>query len=165
MFDRCPVPPYQSAHIFFGAAPWDDGSGTRETAAFVSQKLKDVLYGRDAEISDPPPIDLLCNHIAKVKQFALSILVFDSLHRTRAHLFDPFKILRPVTSYTAGDEILFNASCPVHTPTYPSFHTPPFSLSTIPLPLILLFYGTCLPNSAQGICSYQASHLAQVMQH
>lgn len=58
----------QSSHLLFGASRWNAGSGTEKTLEFVSRKLSDVLQGKTAEISDPPPIDLLCSHISDVSE-------------------------------------------------------------------------------------------------
>ncbi|KAJ6604519.1 ER-golgi trafficking TRAPP I complex 85 kDa subunit-domain-containing protein [Mycena vulgaris] len=59
--------PSQSSRLFFGARRWTDGTGSAETFEFVSRKLQDVLHGRGVEPSSPPPIDVLYNHVSKLK--------------------------------------------------------------------------------------------------
>ncbi|RDB28485.1 Transport protein particle subunit trs85-1 [Hypsizygus marmoreus] len=60
--------PSQSSHLFLGASRWGAGAGSQETLDFVCRKLSDVLHGRTVEVSDPPPIDLLCSHISETTQ-------------------------------------------------------------------------------------------------
>ncbi|KAF8898889.1 ER-golgi trafficking TRAPP I complex 85 kDa subunit-domain-containing protein [Infundibulicybe gibba] len=57
--------PYQSSRLLYGANQWLEGSGSPETTKFVTRKLVDILHGRTVEVSDPPPIELICSHIIK----------------------------------------------------------------------------------------------------
>ncbi|KAJ7103664.1 ER-golgi trafficking TRAPP I complex 85 kDa subunit-domain-containing protein [Mycena belliarum] len=57
--------PSQSSRLFFGANRWIDGTGSAETFDFVARKLQDVLLGKAAELSSPPPIDIVSDHIFK----------------------------------------------------------------------------------------------------
>ncbi|TFY79762.1 hypothetical protein EWM64_g4249 [Hericium alpestre] len=42
--------------------PWEDRVDSAETLKFVSRKLQGLIRGEDTEISDPPPIELICSH-------------------------------------------------------------------------------------------------------
>ncbi|KAL0579376.1 hypothetical protein V5O48_002652 [Marasmius crinis-equi] len=60
-----PLLPLQSCRLHFGVRHWQDSQGPDETIEFVKGKLRSVLQGRDVDRSDPPPINLCCNHIVK----------------------------------------------------------------------------------------------------
>ncbi|KAH7885908.1 ER-golgi trafficking TRAPP I complex 85 kDa subunit-domain-containing protein, partial [Phlebopus sp. FC_14] len=55
--------PAQSAHLALNMTPVGIQSAIESTVAFVSKKLGDVLNGRHIEPADPPPMDLICNHV------------------------------------------------------------------------------------------------------
>ncbi|KAF5384925.1 hypothetical protein D9615_001402 [Tricholomella constricta] len=76
-----PMPPLQSSHLLFGVSRWLAGYGSQETFDFVAKKLQDVLNGRTVEISDPPPIDLLCSHIFKGTQSVARASTLELLFR------------------------------------------------------------------------------------
>ncbi|KAJ6621602.1 ER-golgi trafficking TRAPP I complex 85 kDa subunit-domain-containing protein [Mycena sp. CBHHK59/15] len=59
--------PMQSARLFLGATRWSKGSGSSETLNFASDKLRDVLHGRNVEPSSPPTIDVFSSHIIRAK--------------------------------------------------------------------------------------------------
>lgn len=62
-----PLPLSQSTHLLFGANRLDDaGSDVQRTLDFISGKLGDVVQGRTLELSYPPTINLLCNHMSEV---------------------------------------------------------------------------------------------------
>ncbi|TFK56961.1 hypothetical protein OE88DRAFT_1715773 [Heliocybe sulcata] len=59
-----PVHVNQTARFYFNADRWEEGKA-EETLQFVHKKLGDILRSRPIEQTSPPPIRLLCNHIAK----------------------------------------------------------------------------------------------------
>ena len=62
-----PLPPSQSTHLLFGANRLDGaGSDVQQTLDFISSKLGDIIQGRTLELSYPPTISLLCNHLSEV---------------------------------------------------------------------------------------------------
>jgi len=62
-----PLPPSQSTHLLFGANRlYGAYSDVQQTLDFISSKLADVLQGRTPELSYPPTISLLCNHMSEV---------------------------------------------------------------------------------------------------
>ncbi|TRM66415.1 ER-golgi trafficking TRAPP I complex 85 kDa subunit-domain-containing protein [Schizophyllum amplum] len=60
--------PRQKTRFMFAADPWEGQSGSRETRAFVKQKLKGLIVGDELNESSPPPIDLLCCHSSLANQ-------------------------------------------------------------------------------------------------
>ncbi|KDQ63410.1 hypothetical protein JAAARDRAFT_169218 [Jaapia argillacea MUCL 33604] len=63
------IHPRQTTRLSFRADRWDNaGSKALETLQFVSQKLSDVLHGREVDQSLPPSLEVSCNHIAKNSQ-------------------------------------------------------------------------------------------------
>ncbi|KAF9527818.1 ER-golgi trafficking TRAPP I complex 85 kDa subunit-domain-containing protein [Crepidotus variabilis] len=67
LFDRHSdvLTPSQSSRLVFAANPWLKGQGCQETSEFVYTKLGNFLRGGVPDHSLPPPIDLVCCHIAK----------------------------------------------------------------------------------------------------
>jgi len=149
------VAPQQFVRLSCGVTLWDDRSGSEETAAFVSRKLRDVLHGRVAEHSSPPPIDLVCSHLSKV----ISLLYFDwhadrLIQNPSAFTFDQSASLARVISYTVGDEISLSMLLRSRTPISrsPLIHTS--SRFIIHLPLILSCFGKYPLNYVRVTCSF-----------
>jgi hypothetical protein len=105
-FDRGGISSRQSDRVFLGVNRWEGGSGCQETVAFVSRKLSDILHGRQVEISPPPPLQVLCSHVAKVRAFdgLLDSVVMTRILRTVAP--GRSRMLQPDSSYIADDEML-----------------------------------------------------------
>ncbi|KAF8973873.1 ER-golgi trafficking TRAPP I complex 85 kDa subunit-domain-containing protein [Flammula alnicola] len=57
--------PSQCSRFLLGVSPWSEGSGSRETLEYVSEKLSNLLKGVEIGPSAPPDIDLHCSHISK----------------------------------------------------------------------------------------------------
>ncbi|KIY45752.1 hypothetical protein FISHEDRAFT_66805 [Fistulina hepatica ATCC 64428] len=69
------IAPNQVSRFFFGVDPWESQSGCRETNEFVTRKLRSLLLGEEVDVSEPPPIDILCSHVAEARaSFAPSIV-------------------------------------------------------------------------------------------
>ncbi|CDO73209.1 hypothetical protein BN946_scf185007.g264 [Trametes cinnabarina] len=58
------VPPHQIANLSLGANPWTSSTSPSETRDFVARKLKAVLHEETIDSSEPPPVDLICTHMA-----------------------------------------------------------------------------------------------------
>ncbi|KAJ7630805.1 ER-golgi trafficking TRAPP I complex 85 kDa subunit-domain-containing protein [Roridomyces roridus] len=115
------LPPSQCSRLFLGAHHWTDGTGSAETSDFVPRKLQDVLLGRVVETSNPPPIDVLCSHIAKSRtsrstqaatrhfiQSGRQNLMFRQLALTHPHIPpQSYPFIFPLHSPNAVDIILF----------------------------------------------------------
>ncbi|OCH95835.1 hypothetical protein OBBRIDRAFT_767184 [Obba rivulosa] len=54
--------PQQVARLAFHAKPWNRSFDPEEVTQFVSRKLASVLQGEKVDPSEPPLIDILCNH-------------------------------------------------------------------------------------------------------
>ncbi|KAI0686194.1 ER-golgi trafficking TRAPP I complex 85 kDa subunit-domain-containing protein [Earliella scabrosa] len=59
------IPPRQAVEYSLGASPWRGGAGATETRAFVARKVQAVLKGDQVDASEPPPLDLICTHLAQ----------------------------------------------------------------------------------------------------
>lgn len=71
------LPPRQLGRVLLHAARWDEGSGSAETKEFVIRQLGVVLEGRQMDSSNPPPLDMLFNHITEVGIFLFGYLESD----------------------------------------------------------------------------------------
>jgi trafficking protein particle complex subunit 8 len=65
-FNSGVIAPSQCFRLILGASSWSEGSGSRETVDFVSGKLRQLLQGKDIDLSTPPHIDVHCSHMPKV---------------------------------------------------------------------------------------------------
>ncbi|KAG6911541.1 hypothetical protein DXG01_011843 [Tephrocybe rancida] len=73
----------QSSQLLFGASPREAGSAAYESYKFISRTLQDVLYGRTVEDSDPPPIDVLCSHVAEAPQSVVRPSTHDLIYQSK----------------------------------------------------------------------------------
>ena len=61
-----PILALQSCQLRLYANPWQAAYGHKETEEYIARKLKNVLQGRDVELTDPPVLGLCVNHVVKV---------------------------------------------------------------------------------------------------
>lgn len=59
------VQPQQITKIHLGVIPWRESQGPQSTLQFVSSKLGAILRGEQPDDSDPPPLNIYCQHISK----------------------------------------------------------------------------------------------------
>jgi hypothetical protein len=146
--------PCQSAQVFLGLNRWEGGSGSQETTAFVSRKLRDVICGQEVEASNPPPIQLLCSYIAKV------ITLTDTVNkvltsRRRADTPGQYGKHQLDSLFIVVDETMLSNPSPLCTLTYPhSLFLPSFPCIILRLSMSS-FSGGCLHSNVLVICSSQ----------
>ncbi|KAK7059092.1 hypothetical protein VNI00_001716 [Paramarasmius palmivorus] len=66
-----PILALQSCQLRLYANPWQAAYGHKETEEYVARKLKNVLQGRDVELTDPPVLGLCVNHVVKTSRSRL----------------------------------------------------------------------------------------------
>ncbi|KZT72776.1 hypothetical protein DAEQUDRAFT_749133 [Daedalea quercina L-15889] len=59
------IQPQQMTRVHLGIDPWRKGQGPQPTMQFVSRKLEAILHGEQPDNSEPPPIEVHCQHISK----------------------------------------------------------------------------------------------------
>ncbi|KAI8981263.1 ER-golgi trafficking TRAPP I complex 85 kDa subunit-domain-containing protein [Trametes punicea] len=59
------VPSHQIANLALGVSPWKSGPIASQTGEFVARKIKAVLHEETVDSSEPPPVDLICTHVAQ----------------------------------------------------------------------------------------------------
>jgi len=59
--------------MLFNASPWGGARGVQETLDYVATAFGDIVSGRDIQKQNLPSIDLLCNHILKVRSTVCKI--------------------------------------------------------------------------------------------
>lgn len=71
MLTRCAsgeLAPQQLACATFGVSRWEESNdGPQNTRDYVRQKLGAIMQGQELDLSNPPPLDLLCRHFSQVR--------------------------------------------------------------------------------------------------
>ncbi|KAH9937068.1 ER-golgi trafficking TRAPP I complex 85 kDa subunit-domain-containing protein [Fomitopsis serialis] len=74
------VQPQQITKVHLGIIPWRESQGPQMTLQFVSSKLAAILRGEQPDDSDPPPLNINCQHISKQSTAIRSVTIPSMAH-------------------------------------------------------------------------------------